>query len=145
MSTVIPIITTMAKAYTRGNGFDGNEPNDEVAAVIATASARLASNTKQISHRHRRRPVRQTYAAHSKAGPSSSNWCSTGTGCGRCRPGGGFGRQTCSGPEHGWLPGKGPPRRVIYPFGPERSLRQNHHRSPFAVAPPWPQFGHSYR
>lgn len=32
----------MAKAYTRGRGFTGNEPNDEIAAVITTASARLA-------------------------------------------------------------------------------------------------------
>ena len=37
-------ITVMAKAYTRGNGFDLGEPNDELEAVIATASARLASN-----------------------------------------------------------------------------------------------------
>ena len=36
---VIPIVTTMAKAYTRGRGFDGNEPNDDLAAVIATAPA----------------------------------------------------------------------------------------------------------
>ncbi len=24
----VPLITTMAKAYTRGRGFDGNEPNE---------------------------------------------------------------------------------------------------------------------
>jgi hypothetical protein len=45
---VIPIITTMAKSYTRGHGFDGNEPNTELAAVITAAAARLASNTKQL-------------------------------------------------------------------------------------------------
>jgi hypothetical protein len=45
----VPVIATMAKAYTRGRGFDGNEPNDEIAAVITTASARLASNTAQVS------------------------------------------------------------------------------------------------
>ncbi|ART72277.1 hypothetical protein BTO20_30305 [Mycobacterium dioxanotrophicus] len=44
VTTVVPIVTTMAKAYTRGRGFTGNEPNDEIAAVIATASARLAAN-----------------------------------------------------------------------------------------------------
>ena len=38
----------MAKAYTRGRGFDGDEPNDEIAAVITTASARLASNAAQL-------------------------------------------------------------------------------------------------
>ena len=44
VATVVPIVTTMAKAYTRGRGFDGNEPNDEIAAVITTAAARLAAN-----------------------------------------------------------------------------------------------------
>ena len=44
---VVPIITTMAKAYTRGRGFDGNDPNDEIAAVITIAAARLAANAQQ--------------------------------------------------------------------------------------------------
>ena len=44
---MIPIITTMAKAYTRGRGFDDGEPNDELAAVITTAAARLAANGSQ--------------------------------------------------------------------------------------------------
>ena len=48
---VVPIITTMAKAYTRGNGLTGNTPNDEIAAVITTASARLAANTTQTLDR----------------------------------------------------------------------------------------------
>uniref|UniRef100_A0A5Q5BKU5 Phage gp6-like head-tail connector protein n=2 Tax=unclassified Mycobacterium TaxID=2642494 RepID=A0A5Q5BKU5_MYCSS len=39
----IPIVTTMVKAYIRGNGFDW-EPNDELEAVIVTASARMVSN-----------------------------------------------------------------------------------------------------
>lgn len=50
---VIPIITAMVKAYTRGRGFtdgdDGIEPNDELAAVITAASARMASNVRQVS------------------------------------------------------------------------------------------------
>ena len=37
-------ITVMAKAYTRGNGFDDGEPNEEIEAVIVTAAARLAAN-----------------------------------------------------------------------------------------------------
>jgi hypothetical protein len=45
----IPVITVLAKGYTRGHGFDGNEPNDEIAAVITMASARLAANTAQAS------------------------------------------------------------------------------------------------
>lgn len=44
VTTVVPIVTTMAKAYTRGRGFDGAEPNEDIAAVITTASARLAAN-----------------------------------------------------------------------------------------------------
>ncbi|MBS1691931.1 MAG: hypothetical protein JST91_06905 [Actinobacteria bacterium] len=49
-SAVIPLITAMARAYTRGRGFDDDgRPNDEVAAVITTASARLAANTKQLN------------------------------------------------------------------------------------------------
>ncbi|CCC43397.1 hypothetical protein [Mycobacterium canetti] len=49
----IPIITAMAKAYTRGRGFDdgpnSDEPNAEIAAVITTAAARLAGNPRQSS------------------------------------------------------------------------------------------------
>ena len=44
VTTVVPIVTVMAKAYTRGRGFNGNEPNAEIAAVITTASARLSAN-----------------------------------------------------------------------------------------------------
>lgn len=48
-ATVVPIVTTMAKAYTRGRGFTESEPNEEIAAVIATASARLAANGEQLA------------------------------------------------------------------------------------------------
>lgn len=37
----------MVRAYTRGNGFAGTEPNLELAAVITSASARLAANPEQ--------------------------------------------------------------------------------------------------
>jgi hypothetical protein len=46
---VVPLILAMAKAYTRGRGFTDDEPNDEIAAVITTAAARLAGNVKQVS------------------------------------------------------------------------------------------------
>jgi hypothetical protein len=49
-AAIVPLITTMAKAYTRGNGFDDDEPNDEINAVIITAAARLAANPRQLSH-----------------------------------------------------------------------------------------------
>lgn len=46
----VPVVTQFVKAYTRGRGFDEYQvPNDELAAVITTASARLASNGSQIS------------------------------------------------------------------------------------------------
>ena len=38
------VVTVMARAYTRGNGFNNGQPNDELAAVITTAAARLAAN-----------------------------------------------------------------------------------------------------
>ncbi|MGV9482496.1 hypothetical protein [Gordonia aichiensis] len=37
----VTIVTAMARAYTRDNGFTGNEPADDIAAVITTATARL--------------------------------------------------------------------------------------------------------
>lgn len=45
----VPIITAMARAYTRDEGFTGTEPNDLIAAVIITATARLMSNPEQLS------------------------------------------------------------------------------------------------
>lgn len=41
---VIAIVTSMARAYTRGTGFTAGEPNEDIRAVILTASARLLSN-----------------------------------------------------------------------------------------------------
>lgn len=43
------IVTAMARAYTRGNGFTDAEPNDEITAVITTATARLVANPEQIN------------------------------------------------------------------------------------------------
>lgn len=51
VATVVPLVTTMAKAYTRGRGFIGNEPNAEIAAVITTASARLSANSTGLQRR----------------------------------------------------------------------------------------------
>lgn len=48
VETVVPIVTVLAKSYTRGQGFDAGEPNQEIAAVIVTASARLAGNGPQL-------------------------------------------------------------------------------------------------
>ena len=47
---VVPIITMMAKAYTRDVGFDAaGVPNPEIASVIMAASARLGANTTQTA------------------------------------------------------------------------------------------------
>lgn len=43
------IITALVQGYTRGEGFTAGEPNDEIAAVIVTASARLVANPEQLS------------------------------------------------------------------------------------------------
>lgn len=45
----VTIITAMVRAYTRDRGFliNGN-PNDELSAVITTATARLVANPEQL-------------------------------------------------------------------------------------------------
>lgn len=45
----LPIVTAMARAYTRGNGFTDDEPAEDLAAVITTATARLLANPEQIN------------------------------------------------------------------------------------------------
>ncbi len=60
METVVPVVTVLAKSYTRGNGFDGNEPCEEIAAVIVTASARLAANGAQLATDHTVGPFSQS-------------------------------------------------------------------------------------
>lgn len=44
------IIKALVKSYTRGGGFVAGEPLEDVAAVIVTASARLAANPEQIAY-----------------------------------------------------------------------------------------------
>lgn len=50
VSTVVRLLTALARSHTRGNGFDGDEPNAEIAAVITLAAARLAANGSQLNH-----------------------------------------------------------------------------------------------
>jgi hypothetical protein len=71
METVVPIVTVLAKSYTRGQGFTENEPNEEIAAVIVTASARLAVNGSQLA-RKRVDDVEYEYSPSSLA--SSFSW-----------------------------------------------------------------------
>lgn len=44
VASIVPLVTTMARSYTRGNGFNGLVPNAEIRAVVLTASARMADN-----------------------------------------------------------------------------------------------------
>lgn len=44
----VPMITALARSYTRGNGFEGVGVSDDIAAVIVTASARMIANPEQI-------------------------------------------------------------------------------------------------
>lgn len=48
----VAIITAMARSYTRGRGFDEvtGDPNEEIRAVITTATARLVANPQQLRH-----------------------------------------------------------------------------------------------
>ena len=47
---VVAQVTALAKAYTRGNGFDGDGlPNADITAAIVTAAARLAANPYQFA------------------------------------------------------------------------------------------------
>ena len=48
----VKAITAMAKAYTRDRGFapQSGEPNDDIAAVIVTATARMVANPEQIAY-----------------------------------------------------------------------------------------------
>lgn len=43
------IVTALARSYTRGRGFIGADPAEDIAAVIVTATARLLANPEQLS------------------------------------------------------------------------------------------------
>lgn len=47
-AAVLGIISAMASAYTRGQGFVDGEPSNDVRAVILAASARLLTEPSQI-------------------------------------------------------------------------------------------------
>lgn len=46
----VPIVTAMARAYTRDNGFSGTDVSEDIAAVITTATARLVANPEQVHY-----------------------------------------------------------------------------------------------
>lgn len=40
----LPIVTAMVRRYVRGAGFTGTDPDDDLAAVIVSSTARLVKN-----------------------------------------------------------------------------------------------------
>ena len=47
----LPIVTALARSYTRDRGFVGVEPMEDLAAVLTTATARLMANPEQLQTR----------------------------------------------------------------------------------------------
>ena len=45
----VAIVTALARSYTRGRGFIGADPAEDIAAVIVTATARLVANPEQLA------------------------------------------------------------------------------------------------
>lgn len=45
---VLPIITAMARSYTRDRGFDDIMPREDLEAVLVTATARMMANPDQL-------------------------------------------------------------------------------------------------
>ena len=60
-TAVLSIVTAMASAYTRGQGFTAGVPNGEIRAVILTASARLISNTTGLLYDELEGPSQISY------------------------------------------------------------------------------------
>jgi hypothetical protein len=58
---VLTIVSAMASSYTRGRGFTAGVPNDEIKAVILTASARLISNTTGLLYDEGEGPSQLSY------------------------------------------------------------------------------------
>jgi hypothetical protein len=60
-NAVLAIVTSMAKAYTRDEGFTAGVPNDELRSVILSASARLIAHPRQLG-------------MSENLGPESASW-----------------------------------------------------------------------
>jgi hypothetical protein len=49
LQRAVDAVTLLARAYTRGEGFDGDEPSAEISAVILMAACRYARNPGQLA------------------------------------------------------------------------------------------------
>ncbi|MCK8644396.1 hypothetical protein [Mycobacterium colombiense] len=56
VTQALAAVTNVAHAYTRGQGFSDDGPNEEIASVVVLATARLLRNPSQL-------PVREQYGA----------------------------------------------------------------------------------
>lgn len=62
-AAVLSIVSAMASSYTRGQGFAAGVPNDEIRAVILTASARLVSNATGLLYSEVEGPSQVSYSS----------------------------------------------------------------------------------
>jgi hypothetical protein len=63
-AAVLSIVASLAKSYTRGNGWTEDGPAEDIAAVILTAAARFISHPRQVG-------IDET------KGPESARWLAT--------------------------------------------------------------------
>lgn len=73
-TAVIQVVTAMASAYTRGQGFTDGEPNSDIWAVILSAAARLIADTSQITNEETMGPFRVTYNDHTAQWSTSERY-----------------------------------------------------------------------
>lgn len=66
-TAVISVVTALAAAYTRGQGFTAGEPDDSIRAVILSASARMITDTSQIKTAEQMGPFVTQYAGNHAA------------------------------------------------------------------------------
>ncbi|KAA1248808.1 hypothetical protein F0Q45_18595 [Mycobacterium simiae] len=57
VAAAVPIVATMAYSYTRGRGFHAGVANPDIAAAVITATARLVSNSEQVSRSNVMGPI----------------------------------------------------------------------------------------
>jgi hypothetical protein len=62
-TAIISVISALASAHTRGEGFTAGEPNSDVRAVILSASARLLRDPSGIVSYEEMGPFRVQYRA----------------------------------------------------------------------------------
>lgn len=60
---VIQVIMASAAAYTRGRGFKDGEPGSDIWSVVLSASARLLTDTSQITADRQMGPFSVSYRA----------------------------------------------------------------------------------